>query len=165
MAVDIDLDKVMKIFQRYAKDKDLMNFEEELNRSKLYKGKGHISVRRHRATISGFVDQDFDGKYNSAKDKLVFKLEVDRYQGKYRLIASDRYGYHRHSFLGTMASLYLYSWMWRRTMYFHGPGYHYRYRMAPRGYYGRARFGGYRRGFGRRGGGRSRFGGGYRYGK
>jgi len=173
---DVDLEAVVKEYKAHARTgaKDLSGFEDAVNRKSLYTGPGRVkALMLSDGSVVGYVDQNADGTWSKAKDRLVFKLEADHKQRN--LYATDRHHRRYRSGLGDLFGIYLVSRMFDHHRGYYGGWHRYGYSgfMRP-GYYGNyrrsLRTGSTRSTWGRSSGSSSRrtrsgSGGGFRFGK
>jgi len=142
---DIDLEAVLGAYKKHVAGgaKDLTQFEQVVNASGWYSGKGVVSVRmRTDGAVVGFVDANGDSAWTPSADKLVFVLEADH--DRRQLYASDRHRNRYRIGVGDIFTYYLISRMfdrhrghyggWHGYGYrsFHSPGYYRRYRTSRR---------------------------------
>ena len=135
---EIDLEEVLKLYKNFVRSdsRDLRDFEETINRRKLYQGEGQVTVREGGdGSVIGYVDQDGATGYDKKVDKLVFNLEVERRTN--RIVASDRYHHHSSIDAGDILMLWWVSHMFNRQYGYYGRYPYYGYRYEPPGYYRR----------------------------
>ena len=91
---EVDLEELAKAYKTHVKSssKDLVGFEERINKKDIYSGKGHVTVTMDKkGAVLGFVDDNGEAGYQP-NDTQVFGIEAD--QEKKQIVTRDRYNRH-----------------------------------------------------------------------